>query len=1245
MSHAELNSNTSRYALYYVYLAILEFVCVYISTVGFYWSGERIVRRLRREYLEAIVRQNMSFFDTISIGQLTTHITSDMTEIQEALTSKLSLALTAVANFLSAFIIAFVMSPLLALILCSVLVVMVIVTSITTRFAVKNNKISKDLYSVGSSIAQEAIANIRHVAAYNSQHQLADKYEAFLCGAEKSGIRSRYYLALAFGWSNAMPCFAYALGFYAGAMFLARGQASISGIVTTTTVIVNGAFAMVRVIPLLEGFVSSISSVNATFKIIERQSPMDPFVDDGRVPTSVNGDIELQDVEMIYPSQRQIKTLKGVSISIEANKTTALVGLSGCGKSTILGLLERFYEPTAGSVRLDGLELKDLNLRWLRSQMAYVGQEPVLFSTTIFENIRHGLINSRLPLETPEETKERVIAASKMAYADDFVMALPNGYDTEIGEKGLSLSGGQRQRIAIARAIISDPKILLLDEATSALDTRSEKIIQQALDNAAKNRTTIIVAHRLSTICNADKIIVMEAGKVVEQGTHSDLLSQNGLYADLVDKQQVLNAIAHSEKLGDKTVWHAQSMSTLGARSHGGSSNVDEKGSRTIRNMQSVATLDVVSDTGDSNIGDMEKLHNSLLNKQSVATLAVKSDYENPNVDEKAHEAPRAIVATDNQPVITKEANPSVWLALRIILHLNQAERVFLVGGLITSALGGVSLIIPALWYAHTLSVFSLTNMQDLVSGTNFWALIFTMTGIYAFFVSLFNGIFFAISTERLARRVRDTTLRSILRQNIGYFDDKAHDLGRMASKLSSSATDLTGLSGAVIGSIITFTSTIFIAVVMCTVIGWKLSLVCIAVIPLLAGLGWVRLKVIVVFNSKIRLAGERAAAYASEVAGAIRTVASAGLENYVLDVYQDIQVEQASKSLVPILRTSALYAASQAINFLASALVFWYGSGLLASGGYNLVQYYTCLIGLIWGGACAGALFNFAPDMGKSAHAAYDLKQLFDRTPEIDSWNQLGAKVAREACEGHLRFEGVSFIYPSRPDTIVLRDLTLDIPAGKFVALVGSSGSGKSTILGLLERFYNPTGGRITLDGHDIKDLNLNSYRQTMSLVSQEPAVYSGTIRENLLVGQDPVNPPTEEQIVASCRDANIYGFISSLPDGFETDIGSQGSMLSGGQRQRLTIARALLRASPILILDEATAALDSDSEKLVQEALNATSQGRTTVAIAHRLSTIQHADIIYVLDEGRLVEQGSHVELLKMQGAYYDLVQSQGL
>jgi ATP-binding cassette, subfamily B (MDR/TAP), member 1 len=279
---------------------------------------------------------------------------------------------------------------------------------------------------------------------------------------------------------------------------------------------------------------------------------------------------------------------------------------------------------------------------------------------------------------------------------------------------------------------------------------------------------------------------------------------------------------------------------------------------------------------------------------------------------------------------------------------------------------------------------------------------------------------------------------------------------------------------------------------------------------------------------------------------------------------------------------------------------------------------------------------------MSKAQEAARHLKELFDRQPTIDPWSNDGAKV--EAVEGTIEFRDVHFRYPTRPEQPVLRGLNLTVKPGQYVALVGASGCGKSTTIALLERFYDPLVGGIYVDGKEISSLNLIEYRSFLALVSQEPTLYQGTIRENVLLGTDRESVP-ESAIEFACKEANIYDFIMSLPDGFNTIVGSKGSMLSGGQKQRVAIARALLRDPKILLLDEATSALDSESEHVVQAALDAAAKGRTTIAVAHRLSTIQKADVIYVFDQGKIVESGTHAELMKIGGRYSELVNLQSL
>jgi ATP-binding cassette subfamily B (MDR/TAP) protein 1 len=329
---------------------------------------------------------------------------------------------------------------------------------------------------------------------------------------------------------------------------------------------------------------------------------------------------------------------------------------------------------------------------------------------------------------------------------------------------------------------------------------------------------------------------------------------------------------------------------------------------------------------------------------------------------------------------------------------------------------------------------------------------------------------------------------------------------------------------------------------------------------------------------------------------------------------------------------------------FLCIALGFWYGGTLIGSGEYGLFQFFVCFSAVIFGSQSAGTIFSFAPDMGKAKHAASEMKTLFDRQPEIDTWNPEGEVL--DSVKGDIEFRDVHFRYPTRPEQPVLRGLNLTVKPGQYVALVGASGCGKSTTIAMLERFYDPLVGGVYVDGKEISTLNINNYRNYLALVSQEPTLYQGTIRENILLGadKDPADVP-EAAIEQACKDANIHDFILSLPDGFNTVVGSKGSMLSGGQKQRIAIARALLRDPKILLLDEATSALDSESEKVVQAALDKAAKGRTTIAVAHRLSTIQKADMIYVFDQGRIVESGTHGELMRGGGRYFELVNLQSL
>jgi len=502
----------------------------------------------------------------------------------------------------------------------------------------------------------------------------------------------------------------------------------------------------------------------------------------------------------------------------------------------------------------------------------------------------------------------------------------------------------------------------------------------------------------------------------------------------------------------------------------------------------------------------------------------------------------------------------------------------------------------------------------------------------------------FSRAASTLTRKLRSLSLKAILRQDIGWFDEDRHTTGALVSSLSDAPQKVYGLAGVTLGALVQSIATIIGGSIVGLAFGWKLALVGMVTIPFVVSAGYIRLRVVVLKDQTNKIAHEESAQVACEAAGSIRTVASLTLEDDCFQEYSRSLEEPLRISNRSALWSTALFAISQSMTFFAIALVFWYGSRLVSDVEYTTKQFFICLMGVTFGAIQAGNVFSFVPDISQATSAASNMVNLIDSIPEIDGESEEGRRIT--SCAGHITIQDVHFRYPTRPGVRVLRSMDMEITPGSYVAIVGASGSGKSTVIQLLERFYDPLAGKILLDGQDITELNVQDYRKQLALVSQEPTLYAGTIRFNVLLGAiKPAEEVTSEEIDRACRDANIYDFIMSLPKGFETEVGGKGSQLSGGQKQRIAIARALLRNPKVLLLDEATSALDSNSEKIVQEALDNAAKGRTTIAIAHRLSTIQNADCIYFVKEGRVSESGTHDELLRLRGGYFELVQLQAL
>ncbi|KAI4107579.1 MAG: hypothetical protein L6R37_001539 [Teloschistes peruensis] len=1212
-SGGDFTSELSKFTLYFVYLAVGEFVLIYVCTVGFIYTGEHITQKIREQYLAAILRQNIAFFDELGAGEITTRITADMNLVQDGISEKIALTLTAMATFVTAFVIGFVKYWKLTLILSSTVFAIVAVMGGGSTFIIKYQKKSLESYALGGTVAEEVVSSIRNATAFSTQDKLARQYDSHLKEAEKWGLKLKIALAIMIGAMMAVIYLNYGLSFWQGSRYLVAGEMDLSSVLTIMLAIMIGAFSLGNVAPNAQAFTTSVAAAGKIFNTIDRNSPLDPKSEAGEKLDYVKGVVELRNIKHIYPSRSEVVVMKDVSLVVPAGKTTALVGASGSGKSTIIGLVERFYDPVGGQVFLDGHDISTLNLRWLRQQISLVSQEPTLFGTTIYCNIRHGLIGTKYEDASPEEQKELIVKAAKMANAHDFVSGLPEGYETNVGERGFLLSGGQKQRIAIARAMVSDPKILLLDEATSALDTKSEGVVQEALDVAAMGRTTIVIAHRLSTIKTADNIVVMTQGRIVEQGTHDELLERKAAYYNLVEAQR-LSAEKAANDMAEEVM-------------------AEEERKEEFDDIEKVASYQSKSGVELSRTTTEKSTGNNLVAGESLRARLTRT-VTGRSVSERVLEERGS----------DSKAKYSLWTLIKVVGSFNKKETHLMLFGLFWSIIAGGGNPTQAVFFAKSIVAISVPPSMygQLRHDADFWSLMYLMLAIVQFIAFCGQGVAFAYCSERLVRRARDQAFRTMLRQDIEFFDQEANSAGALTSFLSTETTHLAGMSGTTLGTLILVSTTLIAAISLSCAIGWKLALVCTATIPILLGCGFFRFWMLARFQERAKKAYEGSASYACEATSAIRTVASLTREDDVWEHYHDSLVAQSQKSLRSILKSSLLYAASQSFMFLCIGLGFWYGGTLIGKHEYTMLQFFICFSAVIFGAQSAGTIFSFAPDMGKAKHAAQELKTLFDRKPKIDSWSPEGERL--DHVEGTIDFRNVHFRYPTRPEQPVLRGLNLTVKPGQYVALVGASGCGKSTTIALMERFYDPLSGGIFVDGKDISSYNLIDYRKFLALVSQEPTLYQGTIRENILLGADRDDVP-EEAIVQSCKDANIYDFIVSLPDGFSTVVGSKGSMLSGGQKQRIAIARALLRDPKILLLDEATSALDSESEKVVQAALDAAAQGRTTIAVAHRLSTIQKADIIYVFDQGRIVEQGTHDHLLKVRGKYFELVNLQSL
>ena len=1164
-----------RLILFLFILGACTFVSNFFMLFLWGYSAMRQMYTLKTKYFELILNQEQSFFDEHNTFEFSNKIQSQLEQIENGLGDRFSQIILMCAEIIAGFTIGFITSWKLTLIICTSFPIIILAVVISDYFSKKLVLKSKDLDDVAGGVAEELLYNIKTVTSFCNFEFELNRYGQLIDEMNKYDKKRILIQGIAFGLLFLASFLCIAISIIVASKMIINKERN-----PTTNKAYNSG-DMLTVIGAVLNIIFSISGLGPNFQIIRKSSIassdyfylLSKYKEKDREFDTIcppretfKGKIEFKNVRFQYPHDNTNKVvLDNFNLVIEPGKKIAIVGESGCGKSTTINLIERLYDVNSGEILIDGINIKKYDLNYLRDLIGYVQQEPVLFNYSIRDNIIFGREEK---LEKLGDIDTMIRESCEDAYIKDFIEKNEDKYDYIVGIKGGRLSGGQRQRIAIARAILMKPKILILDEATSSLDNRSERQVQRALDNITqKNITTIVIAHRLSTIKNSDLIYVMKDGKIIERGKHDELLELNGSYAALVKSQL---------------------------------------------SPEEIINLNL-------------KLKN-------------KSGFKDPNVTEvKDTFKDEDITLSDtdlfsiNDTLLKEEKEKKIKIEKRKLWSLISDHKCDLIVGILSGLLYGITAPIAGILNAGTINALSATNQETLKKEAMKYFGIYLALGVYGALITLLRLWKLQNIGLLISVKIKKKIIEKYLELHMSYFDIDTNSPGSLSTKLSIDSNQLDSLILDLLGGVLSCISSLLLSFILGAIHDIKCTLVLFAFLPFNV-YGMVKKGD---YADKGRESNQimkiEAGNILSESVVNIKTIFSFNFQKRALELYKNILNNERRQFLKSALMQGFCVGVGLATNSLGVGTLFKLAYTLLRNKKITFLQLMRTLYVILNGIESLSAILRNMGDSNKAKLAYKSVFDTLDTEVKISPfYNNNWYKISPDNIKGKIEFKDVTFSYPTKPDKIILKGLSFTINAGLNVAVVGLSGSGKSTIIQLIERFYDVNKGEILIDGKNIKEYNLYELRKKIGLVLQEPSIFKRNIYENILYGKLDAK---KENVLEVAKRAKIEHKL------MVNDYEDNKNPLSGGEKQRVAMARAFLKDPAIILMDESTSAMDKETENEVLKNFFQMMKGKTCINVSHRLSSVINSDVILVLDQGKLVERGNHQELIKLKGKYYTL------